>query len=1282
MLTNKKLNSTPHGWWALVVFLATLFVQTPLTAAPPEGSTPTMRLRVVWASAAPVRWAGRLSVLGGRLADVQLLGRERDTPGSIWLDGGQVLVSQPRPRTFDGFDITVQAPLASTLQVELRAEDDQQPSLVEIPLTELMRESRRTTVTSGPSELATTLVVHRVTADALRVDLQRDSLVCQPGETLRMQVEPALADLEAGGSIDLSAELFRGRGNQREWEHTKRVSLPTEGHAGVPVEVPLPMVDGVYSIKLTASTPPGNRVRFWETATGTKLAERTFQVVVLGQSTSEHYADGGWRTTVEIDPANPKWYSRLSEWTRLDRLTNLGSGPLGSEEARTASMSGHTLVELSASRHERPTWQAYPLPAAQPGKPHIVEVELPTGFDQQLAIRIYEYNSAGKLVPNGPGRGVVVDQQLASKDDSATENCRYLFWPRTRSPVVVIENVREDATGRYGRIRLRVAERGTGQPPTIADRGRMVAASFDWEALVDRTGVRVPNSDGRMPVDDLQTFYQLAERTAALLELSGYNGAVVGVMDGGSAAFDLGDGQSLPVLDTSRLLTGGTDLPAINPTELMLRIFSRRGLRLVPSLRLNASLTAIEAKIRAKKYRSLDEYPVWIDLAGRFRSVVLPELPQVQPYHYRLAHPDVAAEVQAIAQRLAQQCADHAAFAGLAIDFSADSYVACPPSMYGLSRDRLAQVAQSAGANDKLLDVWREKPQKMLADANARRVWNAQRAAEVTAVIKQLAKVVGAARPNARLWVETSQLLEMRELDVRPELIRERSLDDLYLERGLDVATLRNSPGVELPSVWHQTTGLALADAARSLELNERVAMPASSQPGGVAVWHLTSPVSQPLASDFVTPHSLYTPIAFDHLGAGIGMPVAAALHQDGAGSLIIGGPLGPGSLANNRRRTMLRLLTKLPASSAENQSASVEQPVVARVYRSADAAVAMATNDSPWPVAATVTLNVAERTTGLRLTADADNAPAALFSPGTHAWSLKLAPYETQAIEFQSNQVKASSVRVELDPSVEKALAARCKQLESRDLKPVSLPTYEAIANPSFEETDADGLASGWQGAEGVRTASPGVDGSRAAVLQSAGETSSIVTLPFRTPSTGQIELSAQVKVVELSDDSRLNLIVEDAGRRSFIPLTAELLKQNSRAKEWNRYQFGVENLSLNSRGEIRIRIEMTGTGEVWIDDLQLHTLVYPLDVYEEESSQKVLALVQHVKSARRALEAREYAECLDVLDSYWSRFILEHLPEIETPAAESLAPAEATPTESESTPRISDRVKNWFRF
>ena len=148
-------------------------------------------------------------------------------------------------------------------------------------------------------------------------------------------------------------------------------------------------------------------------------------------------------------------------------------------------------------------------------------------------------------------------------------------------------------------------------------------------------------------------------------------------------------------------------------------------------------------------------------------------------------------------------------------------------------------------------------------------------------------------------------------------------------------------------------------------------------------------------------------------------------------------------------------------------------------------------------------------------------------------------------------------------------------------------------------------------------------------------------------------------------------------------MPLPAARLLEDHRAKQWNVYQFGVDSLALDSRAMMRIRIELVGSGEIWVDHILLHDLVYPLNVYPE-SDQQVLALVQHVKAPRRALVARQYRDCQRLLDSYWSQFVLEYLPAIEQPSPEAANAGLVNDSEEkpEPTPRISDRVRDWLRF
>src|SRR5690606_8022511 len=104
----------------------------------------------------------------------------------------------------------------------------------------------------------------------------------------------------------------------------------------------------------------------------------------------------------------------------------------------------------------------------------------------------------------------------------------------------------------------------------------------------------------------------------------------------------------------------------------------------------------------------------------------------------------------------------------------------------------------------------------------------------------------------------------------------------------------------------------------------------------------------------------------------------------------------------------------------------------------------------------------------------------------------------------------------------------------------------YALMPNPSFEQIDEAGTALGWQSSNGVPTIAAGVDGERAARLASTGEGLSIATTPFPVPPTGQVAVTAHVKVIEVANDAELRLVVEEVGgitQPKFVPLSAERL-------------------------------------------------------------------------------------------------------------------------------------------
>jgi len=116
--------------------------------------------------------------------------------------------------------------------------------------------------------------------------------------------------------------------------------------------------------------------------------------------------DREFTQVVEIDPANPRWFEKLNKLPQLQltktRLPRLWKGPLGNDCFQTKPHTLGDLVQLNPNADSPDvSWEAYWLPIAQPGRPHVLEVEYPGDVPQTLGISVVEPNAAGAMMPIG-----------------------------------------------------------------------------------------------------------------------------------------------------------------------------------------------------------------------------------------------------------------------------------------------------------------------------------------------------------------------------------------------------------------------------------------------------------------------------------------------------------------------------------------------------------------------------------------------------------------------------------------------------------------------------------------------------------------------------------------------------------------------------------------------------------------------------------------------------------------------------------------------------------------
>jgi hypothetical protein len=118
--------------------------------------------------------------------------------------------------------------------------------------------------------------------------------------------------------------------------------------------------------------------------------------------------------------------------------------------------------------------------------------------------------------------------------------------------------------------------------------------------------------------------------------------------------------------------------------------------------------------------------------------------------------------------------------------------------------------------------------------------------------------------------------------------------------------------------------------------------------------------------------------------------------------------------------------------------------------------------------------------------------------------------------------------------------------------------------------------------------------------------------------------------------------------------------------SSEWKFYGFFVNDLPLDSRGRMRVKFELEGTGEVWVDDVRLYDLLIPESTYEKQAVEEKRELQIVLHAAEKAHENGRVADAVRVLESYWPRFLLEYT-----------APLESVPTVARQTPAASTETQ-----
>ena len=235
--------------------------------------------------------------------------------------------------------------------------------------------------------------------------------------------------------------------------------------------------------------------------------------------------------------------------------------------------------------------------------------------------------------------------------------------------------------------------------------------------------------------------------------------------------------------------------------------------------------------------------------------------------------------------------------------------------------------------------------------------------------------------------------------------------------------------------------------------------------------------------------------------------------------------------------------------------------------------------------------------------------------------------------------------------------LAAKLADLNNRDLTAPS--EYQVLSNPSFEPLAGAGRVAGWRISANSGKATVELDaknpqdGKSCLYFRSDGQSATVESDAFPMTPTGQLAMTVYARGQNLAPGTELRLVVEcdcdgklPYRRVARVPATANAACRWSMGEE--PFAIFVPDLPLQSRGQMRIAFELTGPGEVWLDNVKLYNLLFPLAFYGN-SQAECLQLTKQIHAAKSAFDAGQITDCQRIVDGYWPRFILAYRPPVQ---------------------------------
>ncbi|QGJ69127.1 Hypothetical protein PBC10988_7930 [Planctomycetales bacterium 10988] len=1245
------------------------------------------RLRIEWGGGEATPWNGIISVKEGSFGKLQRLGQDPQQVAVLWQEENEILVRDHQPSSYNGFDIWVHEEGATTLSIQLGdARSQGEPFLTEIPLEELTKGYFHRPLDSAQNWL----MIRRAPGDYLRAELNRDSLVFSPGESWELSIQPFRIAAPTGSELTFTMDLVAspsGRLIQRFPENSQLVTGSTHQLNDIPLQLEVPQEEGVYELAISANVERLKIAPFGQNWLRETVARRTIQFIVLDPEQQPKSIDLSSEELIhEIDPTSSHWLERLRQWpVPVWRKTSLSHGQVG--VAKEGSAKGKIFELGPRTLEEEPAWQAFPIHLRQFGIPHLLEVEIPKDSPQTLGLSLMEPDATGTKEARGLHGGVQVLEpswEVGEQEKSEKlQTYRFLFWPKTRSPTLIFYNQgQETEVAQFGKIRVYQLQLTNEElPETEPFRAERMLAIQDpgqrW--LSDSLAPEALDSWSRRSLPDWNTYYEAAQRLILSLRAQGRNTYFLNVVSSGGTLYPSQVWEPAAQLDPGLLFADGRDPIRKDIVEMLMRMFDRAGMRLVPTIRFATPMPGLE-EIRRN---SNSEQTHLLMISGENS---LPE--EADNLRYNPLHPHVQAAMLLAIQEVTTRYAHHRSFAGLGIDMSPDCYVRFPGTAWGIDERTANQFERETGQPFYLNQEngVEQRYQALLEKEQCRERWLPWRSRQLSQIHHQWQAAVASQKSDADLFLLSAPLFDHYEtqLQLRQTLPKGRSLIEVLQSVGLDPRYYR---GLESPIFLRphriQIETMNRPNDSLQGEVNSSTELDRLFRELPKRGVHFAHPNFSQTISTWVNDEgsrtkSLQLRAAIEPAATEERRRIAHSLATFDAQYLIEKrSPLGV--IRSDDTLELTKAFRSLPPFSFQSVQAN-DEPATIRTTNVDGKAVLYVVNGSPWKSTANLKVNAPAEATLIPVSKS--QLPKIQRIGRESIWNWELSPFQISAVTVSSS-IQVTDSEIKMAGEVQDRLRNRLDELgESMGyLVPlvkghgnnspfIAWNLQSVLSNPGFEEKSESARSiEGWKvqlppGTSATIEQSEVFRGEQSLLLKSIGPSAQLISPDFPAPKTGVFLMMVWMKS-KGTRQPRLQLVLEGEhqgkpySRHAPIGADSPYVKMTS---SYRSYLFRVDDLPLNQLGDLRVRLELTDPGEVWIDEVQLSSIV--LDPSE------MIKLKNSLATARFALDSQRLNVSYRLLQGYWPEILLKELSGKTALNTESNGITQSSPPKTNSSP------------